>query len=143
MWLGGIDKWTEIYSDRVQTWFEAIEEAEAETGVDLKNMQLPMPLSTYMRQSWDTGRFWLSYAARRGWAFDVIYRKYLDERFFGERRTGVSKELWKTRVHGSSDSDRENGSGALCPEQVENRRKEYWWIIGTRKSAQTLCRGTI
>ncbi|ORY58472.1 uncharacterized protein BCR38DRAFT_460817 [Pseudomassariella vexata] len=43
-----------------------------------------------LRESWGTGRFWLNYAARRSWAFDTIYWKYLDQRFF---------DLWKTRVH--------------------------------------------
>lgn len=56
-------------------------------------------LSAYMRESWTTGRFWLSYAARKSWAFDTIYWKYLDERFFGAREGDIpAEELWKTRV---------------------------------------------
>ncbi|KYK61890.1 hypothetical protein DCS_03034 [Drechmeria coniospora] len=36
-------------------------------------------LPTYLRESWPTGHFWLNHAARKSWAIDVIYRKYLGE----------------------------------------------------------------
>ncbi|KAK7752868.1 hypothetical protein SLS62_005210 [Diatrype stigma] len=53
-----------------------------------------------MRESWEPGRFWLSYAARKSLAFDTIFWKYLDERFFGKRKDGVAKEEgWKSRVY--------------------------------------------
>ncbi len=52
-----------------------------------------------MRESWETGRFWLNYGAKRSWAFDAIFWTYLDERFFGERDHVPDKHLWKTRLH--------------------------------------------
>jgi hypothetical protein len=45
-------------------------------------------LSGHMRESWDNGGFWVSYAARRSWAFDVIYWAKVDRRFFGEGSLG-------------------------------------------------------
>ncbi len=58
-------------------------------------------------ESWETGRFWLSYGARKSWAFDAMYWKCLDERFFGERGHGVAKQhLWKTRIHLLTDDER-------------------------------------
>jgi hypothetical protein len=48
-----------------------------------------VPLSTYMLESWETGRFWLTYIARKSWAFEIIFWKYLDERFFGPREEGL------------------------------------------------------
>lgn len=102
MWDGGVEGWAGAYGGRLGTWLSAMEEAEGEVG--------PGPLlllSAYMRESWDTGRFWLNYAARRSWAFDAIYWRYLDERFFGERGTDVpAEELWKTRVHLLSEEER-------------------------------------
>lgn len=78
--------------------------AEAEAGGP---SLLPAPLSTYMEQSWATGRFFLSYAARKSWAFDAVYWKYLDERFFGDREGSVAKnDLWKTRVHLLTEEER-------------------------------------
>lgn len=39
-------------------------------------------LLEYMLNSWETGDFWLNYAARRSWAFDMIYWAKIDRRFF-------------------------------------------------------------
>lgn len=52
------------------------------------------------------GRFWLNYAARKSWAFDAIYWKYLDVRFFGERHhLAAGGPLWKARVDMLSDKE--------------------------------------
>ena len=96
MWEPSIDDWASIYDRRLKTWLSAMEAAERDTAPG------SLLLSDYMRDSWETGRFWLNYAARKSWSFDTIYWKYLDERFFGER--GREDEtplepLWKTRVH--------------------------------------------
>ena len=78
-----------------------MEEVEKDTSPGL------LLLSAYMRESWETGRFWLNYAARKSWAFDTIYWKCLDERFFGERGEDVpTEELWKARVHLLSEEER-------------------------------------
>ncbi|GJC80902.1 hypothetical protein ColLi_03740 [Colletotrichum liriopes] len=94
MWDDGIENWTCVYEKRLQTWLLALEEAEKEMSSG------SFLLSAYMRESWETGRFWLNYAARKSWAFDTVYWKYLDERFFGECGENIpTEELWKTRVH--------------------------------------------
>lgn len=101
MWEGGIDEWTKLYATRLQTWLSAMEEAEKDLKVGA------LRLSGYMRESWATGRFWLNYAARKSWAFDAIYWKFLDESFFGDREgDGSVEELWKTRVQLLSDEER-------------------------------------
>ena len=101
MWDDGIENWTSVYERRLKTWLSAMEEAE-------QNMSPgSLPLSAYMQESWATGRFWLNYAARRSWAFDTIYWKYLDERFFGEWGKDIpTEELWRTRVHLLSEEER-------------------------------------
>lgn len=104
MWESGIDDWSKIYETRLTTWISAIEKAEKD--VESTSNSLPSPLSKYMRESWETGRFWLSYAARKSWAFDTIFWKYLDERFFGERADVPKHELWKTRVHLLGEKER-------------------------------------
>lgn len=101
MWDSGIEDWARVYERRLQTWLAAMEEAERDMSPS------PLPLSAYMRQSWETGRFWLDYAARKSWAFDTIYWKYLDQKFFGERKGGIPKEeLWRVRVHLLSEQER-------------------------------------
>ncbi|KAL3427043.1 phosphotransferase [Phlyctema vagabunda] len=99
MWSPGIDDWKEVYEKRLETWLSAMKTAEESAA---STPSLPFTLSTYMRESWDTGRFWLNYAARKSWAFDTIYWKFLDERFFGARAEGTgtaAHELWQTRGH--------------------------------------------
>jgi hypothetical protein len=104
MWPSGIDDWRKVYDMRLKTWLLAMKQAEESIGPN----SLPFVLSTYMRESWETGRFWLNYAARKSWAFDTIFWKYLDERFFGNRGRDVPKpDLWRTRVHLLSDKERE------------------------------------
>ncbi|TVY22465.1 hypothetical protein LHYA1_G009025 [Lachnellula hyalina] len=101
MWDNGIENWTSLYERRLKTWLSAMEEVEKDASPGL------LLLSAYMRESWETGRFWLNYAARKSWAFDTIYWKYLDERFFGERQENVpTEELWKARVDLLSEEER-------------------------------------
>jgi hypothetical protein len=98
MWDDGIDDWVKNYELRLETWLSVMKEVEESAVSESKSTELP--LSAYMRESWETGRFWLTYAARKSWAFDTVFWKYLDERFFGQREDCVEKnELWKTRLH--------------------------------------------
>ncbi|KAF5566752.1 phosphotransferase family [Fusarium phyllophilum] len=101
MWDDGIEDWASTYEQRLETWLSAMEGAEKEAGSGLR-------LSTYMRESWATGRFWLNYAARKSWSFDAIYWKYLDEKFFGKREQNYPTEgLWKARVKLLTENERE------------------------------------
>ncbi|KAH8900659.1 hypothetical protein GQ53DRAFT_835607 [Thozetella sp. PMI_491] len=101
MWEDGIEEWRSVYESRLKVWLSVMEEAEQEMSPG------SLLLSAYMRESWQTGRFWLNYAARKSWAFDAVFWKYLDEKFFGERGEDIStEELWRARVHLLSEEDR-------------------------------------
>lgn len=103
MWHTNIDDWTKVYDTRLKSWLKAMEKAEESTGARSKGLIL----SKHMRESWETGRFWLNYAARKSWAFDTIFWKYLDERFFGSREADIAKQdLWRTRVDLLSERER-------------------------------------
>ncbi|TVY90417.1 hypothetical protein LAWI1_G007253 [Lachnellula willkommii] len=118
-WNPDIDDWTTVYSLRLQTWLSAMEKAEKDTGSET----LPFLLSTHMRESWATGRFWLNYAARNSWAFDTVFWKYLDERFFGAREEGGDvRELWRTRVGLLSEGERA-GMEAFVEWKMEDKRE--------------------
>jgi aminoglycoside phosphotransferase (APT) family kinase protein len=102
-WKPDIDGWTKVYDIRLQTWFSAMEKVEKDIGSEM----LPFFLSTHMRESWETGRFWLNYAAKNSWAFDTVFWKYLDEKFFGTREEDIPKDdLWRTRVNLLSEKER-------------------------------------
>jgi hypothetical protein len=96
MWLpSGVDEWSKSYERQLETWLQVMEEQENDAAfLD------GVPLSAHMRQSWESGRFWLNYAARKSWAFDAVFWNFLDERFFGKRDPGVpDEELWRTRLN--------------------------------------------
>jgi hypothetical protein len=86
-WKPDIDDWTKVYDIRLQTWLSAMEKVEKDIGYEM----LPFSLSTHMRESWETGRFWLNYAAKNSWAFDTVFWKYLDEKFFWNPRGGCTQ----------------------------------------------------
>jgi hypothetical protein len=82
-----LDDWTRAYEQRLEVWLEEMvvrEDAEIARGVIGEENRL----SGFMRESWENGDFWVSYAARRSWAFDVIYWAPIDRRFFGEGTMG-------------------------------------------------------
>ncbi|KAF5714064.1 kinase-like domain-containing protein [Fusarium globosum] len=94
MWSPDLNDWKQTYESRLGIWLSPMEKAEASMGKSAYNT-FPVPLSRYMRESWQTGRFFLSCAARKSWAFDSMYWNFLDERFFGDRDPGVVKgDLW-------------------------------------------------
>ncbi|KAK4145848.1 uncharacterized protein C8A04DRAFT_35416 [Dichotomopilus funicola] len=111
--LVAVIDWEFAYADptqfmRLKTWLAAMKRAEESIpGVDQRDA-LPAPLSTYMRESWETGRFWLSYGARKSWAG-----------FFGERGDVLKEDLWKTRVHLLTDVE-----GAAMEPFVESKMRE-------------------
>ncbi|GAW22562.1 hypothetical protein ANO14919_121020 [Xylariales sp. No.14919] len=116
-WAAGMEDWRQIYEVRLETWLSAVKRVEEPLE---GSGPFPIALSTYMRESWDTGRFWLSYAARKSWAFDAVYWRYLDERFFGERGSSVSQDqLWRSRVHLLTQAER----GGMEP-FVERKMRE-------------------
>lgn len=92
MWSAGMIDWTKKFEKRLETWISSMKMAEESAGQNV----LPFTLSEYMRESWTTGRFWLSYAARKSWAFDAIFWNHLDARFFGKRMD--DGPLWKCRL---------------------------------------------
>jgi hypothetical protein len=121
MWDAGIDDWVKKYEFRLETWLSAMKEAEK--SADSESRYTEFPLSAYMRESWETGRFWVTYAARKSWAFDTIFWNYLDESFFGRREDRVEKnELWKTRVHLLSEGAR-NAMEPFVERKIEEMKE--------------------
>lgn len=86
----------EAYEPRLETFLRVLEAEEAkmtaggETGVKEATGALALEggtavkLSQRMRRSWDDKTWMISLAARDSWAFDFVFWRYLDRRFFGE-----------------------------------------------------------
>lgn len=82
-WPDGLEDWTLNYEKRFLVFLAAMRERETaafERGVLREDQRL----SGFMDDSWKSGDFWVGYAARRCWAFDMVYWAKIDRRFFGE-----------------------------------------------------------
>ncbi|KUL81894.1 hypothetical protein ZTR_09526 [Talaromyces verruculosus] len=74
MWLERchMDEFLALYEPRLSQFLRVLEEVEQETAIECNTSNRP-PLSTRMRDSWETGRFWFDYAARKSYDVDIIY----------------------------------------------------------------------
>ncbi|KAJ3484020.1 hypothetical protein NLG97_g7159 [Lecanicillium saksenae] len=79
---GGLDNWIEVYKERWPVFLEAMTECE-DVAMASGKLREDQRLSDKMRESWASGGFWTVYAARKKFAFDCVYWKELDARFFG------------------------------------------------------------
>lgn len=96
-WPGGLDDWSTEYEKRLQTFLKAMIDCEEEA---IRNGRLAesQRLSDQMRISWKSGDFWIMYAARNNFAFDAIYWKKIDQRFFGPTTCNDICNVWKKRL---------------------------------------------
>ncbi|GKZ25558.1 hypothetical protein AbraIFM66951_001330 [Aspergillus brasiliensis] len=74
MWLERctMDEFLTLYEPRLEQFLRALERVEMEMALEVKPPGGPS-LSTRMRDSWRTGRFWFDYAARKSFDVDIIY----------------------------------------------------------------------
>ncbi|KAK4242782.1 hypothetical protein C8A03DRAFT_39941 [Achaetomium macrosporum] len=94
-WRAGLDDWVANYEPKLALFLRALEKKEKEFIEQGRLQESDILLSTRMRKSWETGHFWVTYAARRTWAFDAIYWRFLDEKFFGKNWSGDFLERLK------------------------------------------------
>jgi hypothetical protein len=74
MWLErcAMEEFLALYEPRMEQFLHALEQVEIEMASEVKRPGGPS-LSTRMRDSWRTGRFWFDYAARKSFDVDIIY----------------------------------------------------------------------
>jgi hypothetical protein len=82
-WPGGIADWVKAYEPRLKLFLEELEERE-ETMIRDEGLTEDQRLSVRMKESWENGDFWVSYAMRNSWAFDAIFWEKINTnpRFF-------------------------------------------------------------
>lgn len=119
-WPGGLDEWCAEYEKPLRTFLEAMRKCEDE-AIQKKQLLESQRLSSQMRDSWQSGNFWIMYAARHNFAFDAIYWKKIDERFFGKTANADDNnhDVWRQRLHLL-----EPGEKKLMEEYVALRLKE-------------------
>lgn len=93
-WTGGYNAWIEAFEPRFRTFLRVLEAKEKEmSAADISKQvstlslasggKTERPLSQHMRESWEKQTWMLNYAARKSWAFDFIWWKFLDKKYFG------------------------------------------------------------
>jgi hypothetical protein len=95
-WPGGIDAWATAYEPRLQTFLAVLREHE-DAHIQSGRLEEQHRLSVQMRRSWESGDFWVAYAARKGLAFDDVFWRHLDARFFGSG-DGADGRGWEGRA---------------------------------------------
>ncbi|KAK0111529.1 hypothetical protein ONS95_001883 [Cadophora gregata] len=73
MWLDrcSIDEFLTCYEPRMEQFLRALERVEEDSV--LRKQASVLPLSSRMRESWKSGRFWFNYATRKSFEVDAIY----------------------------------------------------------------------
>ncbi|KAI1120578.1 phosphotransferase family protein [Nemania abortiva] len=94
-WDGGYRAWMEAYEPRLRTFLRVLEaeEEKMKMATDIAEKvgcislvdgeKKEVPLSRRMRESWEKRTWMRNYAARKSWAFDFVWWKFLDESYFG------------------------------------------------------------
>jgi hypothetical protein len=85
-WPGAYEPWMQAYEPRLQTFLRILEDEERKLGPVLKGTEgisTELSLSKRMRNSWEDKIWMVGFAARNSWAFDTIFWRYLDPKYFG------------------------------------------------------------
>ncbi|CAG8908733.1 unnamed protein product [Penicillium egyptiacum] len=94
-WPNGIDYWENVFEHHLKTFFTAMRDCE-DTEIQKGHLEENQRLSSHMQRSWDSGTFWIVYAALHSFAFDAIYWQKIDPMFFKASQT--PETAWKERL---------------------------------------------
>lgn len=99
---------------------------EEDTAIDRGRLKDEQRLSRPMQQSWESGDFWVAYAARKCLAFDAVFWKKLDGRFFGPG-TNNEDDRWKERLHLLTKDEREDMEKVIEKKLEEMETRVLAW----------------
>jgi hypothetical protein len=130
-WAGGYRAWMEAYEPRLRTFLRALEAEEekmaaAKVAEKVGRLSLASggkteaPFSQRMRESWEKRTWMLNYAARKSWAFDFIWWKFLDESYFGSNEN----QDYQARLELLSESQKEVMETFVTRKMEESRNPE-------------------
>ncbi|RAH68651.1 phosphotransferase family protein [Aspergillus aculeatinus CBS 121060] len=124
-WAGGIEEWTRVFGARLRTFLEVMTECE-DRAIQRGRLHEGQRLSGAMRRSWESGDFWVMYALRNSFAFDLVYWLKIDERFFGVSGRGVER-AWEERVGMLSEEEKEEMEMLLTRKMAERASRPHVW----------------
>ncbi|OAA44789.1 Protein kinase-like domain protein [Metarhizium rileyi] len=125
-WDKGLADWTEKYEHCLAIFLRAMVDCE-DASIASGGLHEEQRLSGKMRESWASGDFWTVYAARKNFAFDCVYWKELDGRFFGSERGGASEDTWIKRFEQLDEQSRMAMESFVDRKMVESETRELAW----------------
>ncbi|CAI7589280.1 unnamed protein product [Penicillium bialowiezense] len=93
-----LTEWSLEFESRLPIFLKAMADCEDE-AIQKGRLSESQRLSNRMKQSWESGDFWIVYAATHSFAVDAIYWAMIDKRFFGPTSTKDICAKWKERLH--------------------------------------------
>ncbi|KAJ5584415.1 phosphotransferase family protein [Penicillium hispanicum] len=118
-WPDGIEAWTGVYEHRLRTFLKVLIERE-DALIFSGRLESGQRLSGPMWESWQSGDFWVSYAARKSFAFDSIYWQKIDPRFFGP---GEKPETaWEKRIE-LFDEEEKRSMESLTQKKMQDMKQ--------------------
>lgn len=124
-WPDGLEAWTSMYESRLQAFLKVLRERE-EVAIQRGRLEDGQRLSVRMHRSWESGDFWVSYAARKSFAFDAVFWKKLDVRFFGPT-TSIEDERWRERLELLTKDERANMEKVVEKKLDKTRTRVLAW----------------
>jgi hypothetical protein len=75
LWLerDAMEEFVALYEPKMELFLSALERAETERAIEGREKAGGMALSSRMRESWRSGRFWFDFAARKSFDVDMVY----------------------------------------------------------------------
>jgi hypothetical protein len=122
-WPGGIKAWTNVHEYRLQTFLKVLQERE-DMAIRQSRLKEEQRLSGLMQKSWESGEFWIVYAARKSFAFDSVFWKELDTRFFGTPKTEGD---WKGRMELLTQQERADVDRLVERKMEEMKTRVLAW----------------
>lgn len=123
-WFQGIDHWVSEYEPRMNTFLQILDQRE-KARLELGQQREDLRMAEKMRQNWESGRFWIDYACRRSWAFDSVFWRFLDPKFFAGNGEGDQFEE-RLKLLGQNERDYIDEFVAKKVEESKVRTLQVW-----------------
>ncbi|GKZ29709.1 hypothetical protein AbraIFM66950_006219 [Aspergillus brasiliensis] len=123
-WSNGLEDWARTFDYRLKTFLEVMKNHE-DDAIQKGRLKEDQRLSCHMRQSWESGDFWVVYAVLHSFAFDAIYWQKIDSRFFGA--TTNPEEAWKVRLDLLDDQEKNEMEQLVAQKLKEMETRHLAW----------------
>ena len=99
---------------------------QEDKAIEQGRLKSTLRLSSLMKDSWETGDFWIGYAARNGFAFDLVYWHKIDQRFFGPTSSLID-DVWRQRLDSLEPEERADIERSVAIKLEEMKTRALAW----------------